>query len=126
MANKDLDLSFEPQMLEGDKKFLVGTGRVSGKKKLSDEDEIEGYADVMATHGKEVGTKLSTPGVGAKYKRKLSPDSSIEVYGEKRQKDMGEPWSAGVSYSKDFKKGGAVKSASARADGIAIRGKTRA
>ena len=127
MADKDLDLSFMPQMLEGDKKFLVGAGRLTGKKKLSDEDELEAYADLMAMRGEGMGTKTKIPGVGARYRKKLSPDSSIEFYGEKREKGMGEPWSAGVNYRKEFKKGGKVKAktASSRADGIAQRGKTR-
>ena len=106
MADKDLDLSFSPQMLEGDKKFLVGSGRISGKKKLSDEDELEAYADVMGMRGEGVGTKFSVPGVGARYKKQLSPESSLELYGEKRQKGTGEPWSAGVAYNRSFKKGG--------------------
>ena len=125
MADKDLDLSFDPQMLEGDKKFLVGAGRVTGKAKLSDEDELQAYADVMGMRGKGMGTKFSAPGIGAKYKKQLSPSSSIEFYGEKRQKNAGEPWSAGVAYNKEFKKGGKVSSASTRADGIAQRGKTK-
>jgi len=125
MADKDLDLSFDPQMLEGDKNFLVGAGRVSGKKKLSDEDELQAYADVMGMRAKGMGTKFSAPGVGARYKKQLSPDSSIEFYGEKRQKNVGEPWSAGVAYNKQFKKGGKVSTASSRADGCCQRGKTK-
>jgi len=125
MDDKDLDLSFNPQMLAADKKFQVGAGRVTGKKQLSDDDELQAYADLMAAHGQGMGTKLSVPGVGARYKKQLSPDSSIELYGEKRAKNSGEPWSAGVSYNKQFKKGGKVSTASSRADGCCQRGKTK-
>ena len=126
MAEKDLDLSFMPHMLEGDKKFIVGGGRVTGKKKLDDEDELEAYADLIGMLGESIDPKLMATRYGGKYRKKLSPDSSLEFYGERSKKGMGEPWTAGVNYRKEFKKGGKVKSASARADGIAIRGKTRA
>jgi len=125
MAEKDLDLSFMPQMLQGDKKFVVGGGRVTGKKKLDDEDDLEAYADLMAMAGENFDNKLMSTRYGGKYRKKLSPDSSIEFYGEKSKKGMGEPWAVGVNYKKEFKKGGAVKSASSRADGCAQRGKTR-
>ena len=125
MADKDLDLSFMPRMLEGNKEFIVGGGRVTGKKKVSDEDELEAYADLMGMAGENIDPKLMATRYGGKYRKKLSPDSSLEFYGEKSKKGMGEPWTAGVNYRKEFKKGGAVKSASKRADGIAQRGKTR-
>jgi len=125
MAEKDLDLSFMPHMLEGDKKFIVGGGRVTGKKKLDDEDELEAYADLIGMLGESIDPKLMAARYGGKYRKKLSPDSSLEFYGEKSKKGMGEPWTAGVNYRKEFKKGGAVKSASSRADGIAQRGKTK-
>jgi hypothetical protein len=125
MAEKDLDLSFMPHMLEGDKKFIVGGGRVTGKKKLDDEDELEAYADLIGMMGESIDPKLMAARYGGKYRKKLSPDSSIEFYGEKSKKGMGEPWTAGVNYRKEFKKGGAVKSASSRADGCAQRGKTK-
>ena len=125
MAEKDLDLSFMPHMLEGDKKFIVGGGRVTGKKKLDDEDELEAYADLIGMLGESIDPKLMAARSGGKYRKKLSPDSSLEFYGEKSKKGMGEPWTAGVNYRKEFKKGGAVKSASSRADGIAQRGKTK-
>ena len=125
MAEKDLDLSFTPQMLAAEKKFMAGAGRISGKKKLSDDDELESYADVQGIRGEGIGTKFSVPGVGGRYKKQLTPDSSIEFYGEKRQKNAGEPWSAGVTYKKQFKKGGIVSTASSRADGCCQRGKTK-
>jgi len=124
VAEKDLDLSFTPQMLEGNTRSLVGAGRLSGKKKLSD-DELEAYVDVMGMRGQDDKVKFSTPNVGARYKKQLGKDSSLEFYGEKRAKGSPDSWQAGVKYEREFKKGGAVKSASARADGIAQRGKTK-
>jgi hypothetical protein len=117
VAGKDINLNLEPQVLEGDKKLFVGAGRVSGKKKLSD-NEIEAYADLVAIHGKGIGTKLSVPGIGAIYKHQLSPESSIEIQGEKRQKDNGEPWFVGVSYNKQFNDGGVVLSSTSASVGF--------
>ena len=126
MADKDLDLSFQPQFLELQKDFQVGGGRLTGKKQLNEGDELEAYADLMGMRGDNIKGGVKVPGVGAKYRKKLDKDSSLEFYGEKRDKNMGEPWQAGVTYNRQFKKGGKVKSASERADGIAIRGKTKA
>jgi len=117
VAEKDIDLNLEPQVFEGDKKLFVAAGRVSGKKKLSD-DEVEAYADLVSIHGKGIGTKLSAPGIGARYKHQLSPESSIEIQGEKRQKDMGEPWSIGISYNKQFNDGGVVLSSTSASVGF--------
>ena len=126
MADKDLDLSFQPQFLELQKNVQVGGGRLSGKKKLDEDSELEAYADLMGIRGDNIKGGVKVPGIGAKYRKKLDKDSSLEFYGEKRDKNMGEPWQAGVTYSRDFKNGGKVKSASERADGCCIRGKTKA
>ena len=126
MADKDLDLSFQPQFLALEKDFQVGGGRLTGKKQLDEGNEIEAYADLMGMRGDNIKGGVKVPGVGAKYRKKLDKDSSLEFYGEKRDKNMGEPWQAGVTYNRQFKKGGKVKSASERADGIAIRGRTKA
>jgi hypothetical protein len=123
MAQKDLDLSFSPQMLEGDSKYLVGAGRLTGKKKLS-EDELELYADLMGSLDSRAKGKLSVPEVGGRYKKQLDKNSAVEFYGSKRADTPGV--NAGISYERQFKKGGKVRTASQRADGIAIRGKTRA
>lgn len=65
------------------------------------------------------------------YKMPLDNTSDIEAYADlEARKRRGEKMSfaapmIGLGYTKRFKQGGKVKSASARADGIAKRGKTR-
>lgn len=109
MANKDLDLSFRPDYLEGDKKFVVGGGRVTGRKQLDSGSEIEAFADVQGSYAKGAGAKISAPRVGGAYRTDLSKDSSIEVRGSKgRREDGKKDWEVGVSYEKKFKKGGMV------------------
>lgn len=118
---KDLDVSVMPQYLSSDGKSLAGSARVTGRKALDDDSAVEAYADVAGMRNKDMGTKFSIPSFGAKYRKQLGPDSSVEFYGEKRPIDT----RAGIRYQKTFKKGGAVSSASKRADGCAQRGKTR-
>ena len=74
-------------------------------------------------------------GVGASgrvsYNMPLDKTSDIEAYADvEARKRKGEKMSLsapmiGLNYTKRFKQGGKVKSASSRADGIAQRGKTR-
>lgn len=110
MADKDLDLSFRPDYLEGDKKFVVGGGRVTGRKRLDSGSEVEAFADVQASYAKGAGTKISTPRVGASYRKDIDKDSSVEISGSKgRRMDGEKDWSVGVSYEKRFSKGGMVQ-----------------
>ena len=88
MADKDLDLSFQPQFLALEKNVQVGGGRLSGKKKLDQDSELEAYADLMGIRGDNIKGALKVPGVGAKYRKQLDKDSSLEFYGEKREKNM--------------------------------------
>jgi len=74
-------------------------------------------------------------GVGASgrvsYKMPIDKESDIEAYADlEARKRKGEKISfaspmIGVGYTRRFKQGGNVKSASSRADGIAQRGKTK-
>ena len=74
-------------------------------------------------------------GVGAagrvSYKMPLDKQSELEAYADiEARKRKGENLALtapmfGISYNRRFKQGGKVKSASARADGIAKRGKTK-
>jgi len=74
-------------------------------------------------------------GVGAagrvSYKMPLDKQSELQAYADiEAQKRKGEKMSfgapmVGLEYTRRFKGGGKVKSASARADGIAKRGKTK-
>lgn len=65
------------------------------------------------------------------YKLPLDKQSELEAYADiEAQKRKGEKLSLaspmfGIGYTRRFKQGGKVKSASVRADGIAQRGKTR-
>lgn len=65
------------------------------------------------------------------YKLPLDKESDIEAYADiEAQKRKGQKMSfatpmIGFGYTRRFKQGGKVKSASARADGIAQRGKTK-
>lgn len=65
------------------------------------------------------------------YKMPLDKESDIEAYADlEARKRKGEKMSfaspmIGLGYTRRFKQGGKVKSASSRADGIAKRGKTR-
>lgn len=74
-------------------------------------------------------------GVGASgrvsYKLPLDKKSELEAYADiEAQKRKGQKLALsspmfGIGYTRNFNKGGKVKSASSRADGIAQRGKTR-
>ncbi len=65
------------------------------------------------------------------YKMPLDKQSEIQAYADiEAQKRKGKPMSlsapmVGLEYTRRFKEGGKVKSASVRADGIAKRGKTK-
>jgi len=74
MADKDLDLSFQPQFLALEKDFQVGGGRLTGKKQLDEGNEIEAYADLTlppflnwrlyvtpACHGSPIFLSLFSP-----------------------------------------------------------------
>jgi hypothetical protein len=68
---------------------------------------------------------------GASGTESLDAKREREAYDEFRRESRGleKPFDRlgdGTDYRSGYKKGGKVKSASARADGIAIRGKTRA
>lgn len=78
------------------KEGVGATGRVSYKLPLDKESEVEAYADLAAQKRKGQKLDFSTPMLGVGYTRRFN-----------------------------FKQGGKVKSASARADGIAQRGKTK-
>ncbi len=129
----DFDYDVKNRRLRGDLKNLTGSATASARKKnvFSDNDELQGYANLYANMGTEVKDKIGVGGLGVNYRKNLSPESYLEVYGDKQ---MGGPASGGIRYTRQgniFKKGGAVKkskaakSASARADGIALKGKTR-
>ena len=74
-------------------------------------------------------------GVGASgrisYKLPLDKESDIETYADiDAQKRKGQKLALstpmiGIGYTRRFKQGGKIKSASSRADGIAQRGKTK-
>ena len=72
-------------------------------------------------------------GVGGRlaYDKELDKNSSIRAYADVMagkaagQSAFIKPQKVGLEYRRSFAKGGAVRSASARADGIAQRGKTR-
>jgi len=125
VPKKDDGLEFLPTMAGGDLKNLYGAGRLTARKQFDNEDELQAYADLSASLGTRADPRLSADVMGAKYRKRLSPSSALEFYGEKSK--YGEPFAAGVKYTKEFKRGGKVKmkSASARADGIAQKGKTR-
>lgn len=129
----DFSYDIKNRRLRGDLKNLTGSATASASKKnvFSDDDELRGYANLYANLGTEVRDKLGVSGLGVNYRKNLTPESYFEVYGDKQ---MGGPASGGIRYTRQgniFKKGGAVKkskakkSASARADGIAKKGKTR-
>jgi hypothetical protein len=129
----DFDYDLKNQRIRGNLKNLTGSTTASASKKnvFSDNDELRGYANLYANLGTEVKDKIGVGGFGANYRKNLSPNSYFEVYGDKQ---VGGPSSGGIRYTRQgnlFKKGGSVKkgkaqkSASARADGIAQKGKTR-
>lgn len=129
----DFEYDLKNRRLRGDLKNLTGsaTARASKRNVFSNDDELQGYANLYANVGTEVKDKIGVGGLGVNYRKNLSPESYFEVYGDKQ---MGGPTSGGIRYTRQgniFKKGGAVKkgkamkSASARADGIAQKGKTR-
>jgi hypothetical protein len=78
---------------------------------------------------------LGKEGTGAtgrvSYKLPLDKESELEAYADiEAQKRKGQKFALstpmlGIGYTRRFKQGGKVKSASARADGIAQRGKTK-
>ena len=129
----DFEYDLKNRRLRGDLKNLTGsaTARASKRNVFSNDDELQGYANLYANVGTEVNDRIGVGGLGVNYRKNLSPESYFEVYGDKQ---MGGPTSGGIRYTRQgniFKKGGAVKkskamkSASARADGIAQKGKTR-
>ena len=98
------------------------------KKRQTDEEKKRFFA-------KLTNLDLSKEGAGAtgrvSYKLPLDKESELEAYADiaaqkrKGQKlDFSTPM-LGIGYTRRFKQGGKVKSASVRADGIAQRGKTK-
>jgi hypothetical protein len=129
----DFSYDIKNRRVRGDLKNFTGSATASASKKnvFSDDDELRGYANLYANMGTEVKDKIGVGGLGVNYRKNLTPESYFEIYGDK---PMGGPASGGIRYTRQgniFKKGGAVKkskakkSASARADGIAKKGKTR-
>jgi hypothetical protein len=101
---------------------------VKGKAKdIADSDFVKGVKDVVVEGGKKVaddfqrvagtekGKQLDAEAKERELKRLRGPDLD-KIFQAQRMKEE----------ASRYKKGGAVKSASARADGCAIRGKTRA
>jgi hypothetical protein len=91
----------------------AASDKMSGKKdyKNSDYLNIESYAPNFKKSGADI------EGAG----------KAIEAADQEKKREEGRsPRSATMMESLGFKKGGKVKSASARADGCCIRGKTRA
>jgi hypothetical protein len=93
--------------------------------KKSKKEDLEDIGKTYADSAKELGTVASDLGSRAVGK--------VKEFGEgvaKEARNYGRLYKEGLGMKPDTpyekKKGGTVKSASARADGCAIRGKTRA
>ena len=105
----------QPKLTEEDKKLLAKSGM--------------GRLQVMGGgSASEYGSGL---GGRASYRKQLDKDLDLEAYVDaslskpKESSAKGEITGGGLKLIKRFKKGGKVSSASKRADGIAIKGKTK-
>jgi hypothetical protein len=97
---------------------------------MSDDEEKKKRLNAQLTN-----VDVDKSGVAAagrvNYTLPLSKDSSIQAYADiEARKRKGEKLglsapTVGLNYTKTFKSGGKVRTASARADGIAKRGKTK-
>ena len=135
MAKNDPKRGLDEQPLEGGG---GGGGYKSAPKKSYDPD-----SEAMGTIAKGLGIPLGVAGVGVAADRlsknktpyddlpkkdAMTPgqkQSMQEAKDAKMQAKKDKAYNAAKTYPDDFAKGGKVSSASARADGIAQRGKTR-
>jgi len=101
--------------VKGKAKDLANSGFVKGMKDVVSEGTKAVSDDFQRIAGTERGKQLDAEAKERELKRMRGPDLD-KLYQAQRMKEE----------ASRYKKGGKVKSASARADGCAIRGKTRA
>lgn len=105
---------------------LYAGARAIGKRILANRAEKEGARTITTKAGKEIPIKQSKPDFSGSAKegmgiKEITNKSGKKIPIKRENSGMADDGGSGM-----FKRGGKVSSASRRADGCAIRGKTRA
>jgi hypothetical protein len=116
---KKFNRGLDEQTLEGG---AGGMGGAGGRYTSSGKKSFDPDADAMGTLAKAFGIPLAVSGTGIAVDR-LSKNKT--PYDDLPKKDVEKTKEETSKKVESKKKGGTIRSASSRADGIAVKGKTR-